>query len=74
MADGWAVQVTRRVTGGGESKQTYYAHIPDRGAAERAVANRVCATSGVRVMATAKVPHNAFAGMNVPEGEVSQWA
>jgi hypothetical protein len=61
------------VVGGGESKQTYYAHIPDRSAAEQAVERHVAATPDVKVEAKAIVPHNAFVEMHVPEGQVSQW-
>jgi hypothetical protein len=73
MADGWAVEVTMQVLGGGESKQTYYAHIPDIAAAEEAVRKRISATPDVKVKAKAPVPHGTFVDMRVPEGEVSQW-
>jgi hypothetical protein len=74
VADGWAVEVTMQVLGGGEPKRPFfYAHIPDRSAAENAVRERVSATPDVRVEAKAPIPHAAFVGMNVPEGEVIQW-
>lgn len=73
MADGWAVQVTMKVEGGGESKQLYYAHVPDRTEAEQAVAKHVSAIGDVKVEAKEPVAHNAFVGMKVPEGGISQW-
>jgi hypothetical protein len=73
MADGWAVEVTMKTVGGGESKQVYYAHIPDRLSAEQAVAGRVGVMPDVKVWAKAPVPHNTFVEMRVPEGQVSQW-
>jgi hypothetical protein len=73
MADGWAVEVTMKVMGGGESKQIYYAHIPDRVTAEQAVARRVAITPDVKVEAKAPVSHDKFVEMHVSEGEISQW-
>lgn len=73
MADGWAVEVTMKTVGGGGSKQVYYAHLPDRSAAEQAVAQRVAATPDVKVQAKVPVPHNTFVEMHVAEGKVSQW-
>jgi hypothetical protein len=73
MADGWAVKVTIQVMGGGQSEQIWYAHVPDRTGAEEAVKRRISATPDVKVEAVEVVSHNAFAGMNVAEGAVSQW-
>jgi hypothetical protein len=73
MADGWAVEVTMKVVGGGESKQIYHAHIQDPRAAEEAVRRYITATPDVRVEAKKPVAHNAFVGANIPEGQVGQW-
>jgi hypothetical protein len=73
MADGWAVEVTMWVMGGGQSKQTYYAHVPDRTAAEEAVKLHILAPPDVKVEARKPVAHNAFVGVNIPEGGVGQW-
>ncbi len=73
MADGWAVEVTMKVLGGGHSTQIYYAHIPDRSAAEEAVKRSISATPDVKVEAKEPVPHNAFVGAKISEGAVGQW-
>jgi hypothetical protein len=78
VADGWAVKVTAKVLGGdewgGESTRTYYAHIPDRVAAERAVARHISAAFDEEVEATVPIPHDMFVSMGVDEGGVAQWA
>jgi hypothetical protein len=73
MADGWAVEVTMEVVGGGESKQIYYAHCPVRAAAEEVVKRHISAAPNVKVHAKECVPHDAFVSMDVPEGGVGQW-
>ena len=73
MADGWAVEVITRMDEDGESKRTFYAHIPDSSAAEQAVAQRVGATPDVRVEARARVPHDTLVEKQIAEGEVAKW-
>jgi hypothetical protein len=71
VADGWAVEVIMRTDEDGESKRTFYAHIPDSSAAEQAVAKRVGAIPDVRVEARARVPHATFVEKQIAEGEVA---
>jgi len=51
MTQGWTVEVTAKASGGGEAKQVFGAHIPDRSAAEQAVAKRAAATPDAKVEA-----------------------
>ena len=69
MSDGWAVEVKMKVLGGGESKQTYYACVPDKLGAE----DRINATDHVIVTARNLVLASVFEAMNVKLGDVSQW-
>ena len=73
MSDGWAVEVKMKVLGGGESKQTYYACVPDKLGAEDAVRKRINATDHVIVTARNLVLASVFEAMNVKLGDVSQW-
>jgi len=73
MSDGWAVEVKMKVLGGGESKQTYYACVPDKLGAEDAVRKRIIATDHVIVTARNLVLASVFEAMNVKLGDVSQW-
>jgi hypothetical protein len=73
MADGWAVQVTTLVMGGGEDKQTYFAHVLDRREAERAVSKYMNAGPDTKVEAVHDVKHGVFIEMGTPEGGVRQW-
>ncbi len=60
VANGWAVDVTMGVVGGGTSTQIYYAHVPDPKDAEEAVRTRLAATPDVKVRAIRPIPHNAL--------------
>jgi len=73
MTQGWTVEVTTKASGGGEAKQVFRAHIPDRTAAEQAVAKRVAATPDVKVEAKEPISHDTFMAHGVDEGDVSQW-
>ncbi|SRR5229473_2842137 len=68
-----AVEVKMKVLGGGESKQTYYACVPDKLGAEDAVRKRINATDDVIVTAGNLVLASVFEAMNVKLGDVSQW-
>ena len=72
MTQGWTVEVTK-TSGGGEAKQVFRAHIPDRSAAEQAVTKRVAATPDVKVEAKEPISHDTFMAHGVDEGDVSQW-
>jgi hypothetical protein len=72
MTQGWTVEVTTKASGGGEKKDLYYAHIPDRSAAEQAVAKRVAATPDVRVEAKSQLSHDELMARGADEGNVSQ--
>ena len=73
MTQGWTVEVTTKASGGGEAKQVFRAHIPDRSAAEQAVTKRVAATPDVKVEAKEPISHDTFMAHGVDEGSVSQW-
>jgi len=71
MTQGWTVEVTK-TSGGGEAKQVFRAHIPDRTAAEQAVAKRVAATPVVKVEAKEPLSHETLMAHGINEGDVSQ--
>jgi hypothetical protein len=71
--DGWAVEVTTKVLGGGTSQQVYYARFSDPSAAEEAVKKRVNATPDVKIAARKRVPANAFEAMKIQPSQVGQW-
>ena len=72
MTQGWTVEVTTKASGGGEAKQVFRAHIPDRSAAEQAVTKRVAATPDVKVEAKEPISHDELMARGVQEGDVSQ--
>jgi hypothetical protein len=73
ISGGWAVEVRRKILGGGESTQTYYARVPDRLGAEEAVRKWINATPDVIVAAITQVSASSFEGMKVKPGNVTQW-
>ena len=73
MTQGWTVEVTTKASGGGEAKQVFGAHIPDRSAAEQAVAKRAAATPDAKVEAKSQLSHDELIARGVQEGEVAQW-
>ena len=72
MTQGWTVEVTK-TSGGGEAKQVFGAHIPDRSAAEQAVAKRAAATPDAKVEAKSQLSHDELIARGIQEGDVSQW-
>src|SRR3954452_2094150 len=56
-------------SGGGEAKQVFRAHIPDRTAAEQAVAKRVAATPDVKVEAKEPLSHETLMAHGINEGD-----